>query len=449
MRFSVVTSFPELFGPFFETSLLGRAVASGRVAVRCVDPRDFAGDRHRTTDDTPYGGGPGMVMKPEPLVAAVEEAAAWGAAGGAKSSRNIVLSPAGAPLTQHLARQLAGEDHVILVCGRYEGIDQRVVDEIGAEEVSLGDFVMTGGEVAAMAAIDAASRYVPGVLGEPSSTAEESFSEGLLEYPHYTRPQSFRGREVPEVLRSGNHARIRRWRRAKALTRTAERRPDLLASQPLSAEDRELLGSSAPASLAARTYVILAHYPVFDRAGQVVTASIKNLDIHDIARSAATFGVGGAIAVTPITAQRDKVDHIVGAWDDQARREGGGDDHRIGALSRVWAEASLEDALTRVAERHGSAPLVAVTSAERGSGGAPGHPATEAPPLTSASGLHAACVTSPRPLAVVFGTGFGLAGRVIERADFRIGAISGIPRFNHLAVRSAVAIVLDRLFGLR
>jgi tRNA (guanine37-N1)-methyltransferase len=441
MRFSVITIFPELFDSFLETSLLGKATRAGLLAVERFDPRVHTLDRHRSVDDAPYGGGPGMVMKPEPLTLAIEEAVARGRQAGARRARRVLLTPAGEPLTQAVVAELAREDHVVLLCGRYEGVDERVAEEAIDDEISLGDFVMTGGELAAMAIIDAVSRYVPGVLGEAASTAEESFSEPLLEYPQYTRPQVFRGREVPEVLRSGDHERIRRWRRAQALARTAARRPDLLAARALSLEDHELLGEAAPAAWAARSFVILAHHPVHDRMGEIVTTSVTNLDIHDIARSAATYGLAGYLPVTPIAAQRDKIRHILAAWEGQAAREGAADDHRTAALGLVQPEESIEAALAVIEARCGRRPRVVVTSADRRS------PAGA--PLVGFDALRAANLARPEPLALVFGTGFGLADEVLRAADVRLAPISGIPEFNHLAVRSAAAIVLDRLFGLR
>lgn len=226
MQVEVVTLFPEMFESFLAGSLLGRARAAGLVDVHFSDPRTFTTDRHRTVDAAPYGGGVGMVMKVEPIVLAVEAAVA--ARGPA---HRILLAPTGTPLTQSRVRGLALLPRLLLVCGRYEGIDERVRELCIDEEISLGDFVLTGGEVAAMAVIDAVSRYVPGVLGDATSTDDESFSAGLLEYPHYTRPPDYRGLAVPEVLIGGHHEKIRAWRREQAEQRTAERRPDLLAAR--------------------------------------------------------------------------------------------------------------------------------------------------------------------------------------------------------------------------
>jgi tRNA (guanine37-N1)-methyltransferase len=221
VRVDVLTIFPGIFeGPLRE-SLLGRAVASGLVDVHIHDIRDFAPDRHRQVDDEPFGGGPGMVMKPEPVFAAVESL-------GEGERRTILLSPAGRRLDQGLVRELSAAPWLVLVCGRYEGIDERVVEGLPAEEVSIGDFVLSGGEVPALVVLEAVTRLVPGVVGAGESLVRESFEEGVLDHPHYTRPREFRGMAVPDVLVSGNHAAIERWRTQAALDKTRRNRPDLL-----------------------------------------------------------------------------------------------------------------------------------------------------------------------------------------------------------------------------
>ena len=221
MRVDVLTLFPGMFVGPFDESILKRARESGTLELRLVDIRQFSTDRHRTVDDVPYGGGPGMVLRGEPLFAAVESVRQPG-------SRVVLLSPQGRLLTQRLARELARKSHLILVCGHYEGVDERVREGIVDDEISIGDYVLTGGELPAMVLVDAVTRLLPTVLGAAASLDEESHSGGLLEYPQYTRPPSVRGLEVPAVLRSGDHQRIRRWRLEQSLARTARRRPELI-----------------------------------------------------------------------------------------------------------------------------------------------------------------------------------------------------------------------------
>lgn len=233
LRYAIVTLFPELFDAL-SVGLLGKARADGIIDIGLISPRDFTTDKHRSVDDTPYGGGSGMVLRPGPMVAAIEHA------DPDRVARRILLSPQGRPFTQPDALRLVREDTIVLVCGRYEGFDERIRAEVD-EEVSLGDFVLLGGEVAALAIIEATARLVPGVIGNEASTEEESHRHGLLEYPQYTRPWEFRGRSVPEILRSGHHGEIARWRRKEALRRTRARRPDLLARSTLDPLDRKLL----------------------------------------------------------------------------------------------------------------------------------------------------------------------------------------------------------------
>lgn len=236
MRFDVLTLFPDLFSPFLRESVLGRAVARGAVQVRLTHIRDFARGIHRVTDDRPYGGGSGMVMKPGPVYRALQSVARVEG-----RSSVVLLSPQGQPFTQSVARALCQLDQLILVCGRYEGIDERIRLTSIDLELSIGDYVLSGGELAAMVVVDAVSRLVPGVLGSASSNVEESFEEGLLEYPHYTRPRIFLDREVPSVLLSGDHEKVRLWRRTESLRRTIERRPDLIEKAALGEEDRAIL----------------------------------------------------------------------------------------------------------------------------------------------------------------------------------------------------------------
>ncbi len=234
MRIDVVTIFPELIESFASTSLIGKAARDGLVRIAAHNLRDFSDDAHRSVDDSPFGGGAGMVMKPEPLFRVIEER---------DCPRPVIyVAPSGRPFTQAVANELAALDGFTLICGRFEGIDERVREHLVDDELSIGDYVLAGGEVAASVVIEAVARLVPGVLGNASSVEDESFSDGLLEYPHYTRPASFRGWEVPPVLRSGNHERVRRWRKAQSLLKTATVRPDLLAARGgLNEADRRLL----------------------------------------------------------------------------------------------------------------------------------------------------------------------------------------------------------------
>jgi tRNA (guanine37-N1)-methyltransferase len=598
VRFTVVTILPELIEPALGAGVVGRAREAGIITVDTVNPRDFTRDRHKTVDDTPYGGGPGMVMKAEPLLAAiakacepraipprptpsddvsvdvlgqphdplakVEDALAKvesiiggieGGAGPLTSARRlhevsssvaeaeatikeiesalgrevpeadlsppdrqpdrqrkrpetaeqtfesidghvavdklgnvrrgslgpaddvprveapppeahaaaaeemphliaapesatsslapavapppkphrILLSPSGAPLTQARVRELAKHDHLVLVCGRYEGVDQRVIDLAIDEELSIGDYVLSGGELGALVIIDAVARFVPGVLGEPTSADDESFSAGLLEYPQYTRPQELthgsKALAVPPVLQTGNHAAIAAWRKQRAMERTAQRRPDLWKQFRATKADDKLL-----APLRARTHVALVHHPVVDRTGAVVTTAVTNFDIHDIARSSMTYGLAGYHLVTPVTSQREKAEHIASMWMADTQGE-----HRAAALRLIRTAAAVEDVIAALTEEHGRAPVVVATSAR-----AESFPAAA---RRTSSELIAEATLDPAPLLILLGTGWGLADSLIPSVSRVLAPIEGASPWNHLSVRSAAAVILDRLFG--
>ena len=238
MRIDIVTLFPEMFEAVFGASIIGRAVKKGILEIHCTNFRDFAEGKHRQVDDSPFGGGSGMVLKPEPLFAAVRHVENET---NIKNRRVIITEPSGAPFTQAKAKEFAKYDQLIIICGHYEGYDARIVQHLADEAVSVGDYVLTGGEIPAMTITDATARMLPGVLGAPDSPCTDSFYDGLLGYPQYTRPREFEGMSVPTVLLNGNHAEIARWRREQSLKITKENRPDLLEKVNLSAEDRKFL----------------------------------------------------------------------------------------------------------------------------------------------------------------------------------------------------------------
>jgi tRNA (guanine37-N1)-methyltransferase len=242
MQFEVFTLLPDVFPPYLESSILQRARQRGLIDVRIHNIRDYTHDRHHTTDDTPYGGGGGMVMKPEPVFEAVESVL------GFESDQTqpapvpiILLTPQGRVFTQRIAEELSHQERIFLLCGRYEGVDERIREHLVTDEISVGDYVLTGGELPALLLIDAVSRLIPGVLGDPTGAEDDSHSMGLLEYPHYTRPPEFRGWKVPEVLLSGDHAKLEKWRREQALQRTLRKRPDMIAKAELSEKDRKFI----------------------------------------------------------------------------------------------------------------------------------------------------------------------------------------------------------------
>jgi len=238
MRFDILTLFPEMFTGPLTSSILKKARERGLIGINLVNIRDYSTNKHHTVDDTPYGGGAGMVMGPEALTNAIENVVSQY---GSASHRVLLMCPQGRPFSQAMAMDLAGEKNLLLVCGHYEGIDERVRETMVTDEISIGDYVLTGGELPAAVVVDAVARLLPGVLGEAASTEEESFQSSLLEYPHYTRPREYRGQSVPEVLLSGHHEEIRKWRRRHSLLRTLARRPELLREAEFTREDKAIL----------------------------------------------------------------------------------------------------------------------------------------------------------------------------------------------------------------
>jgi tRNA (guanine37-N1)-methyltransferase len=420
LKFTVITIFPHMLDSALGHSILKKAQEKGLIEVEQVDLRAYTHDRHHVTDDSPYGGGQGMVMKPEPLAAAIEAARQKNA-----QARVILLAPQGRVFNQSAAARLANEKEVVLICGRYEGIDERVKAFVD-EELSIGDYTLSGGEPAANVVIDAVARLIPGVLGNENSPAEDSFSDGLLEYPQYTRPEDFRGMKVPEILLSGDHEKIKQWRREQSVARTREHRPDLMANSDFKISEK------APAAQAA-VYVALLHYPVYDKNHQVVTTAVTNMDIHDISRSGRTYGVKRFYVVTPVKALQKLALKIIAHWET-----GYGSEYNVTrkqALEITRIADSLDDAIIDIERESGEKPAIVVTSAR---------------PManrTSFTALRDMLNKKTRPFLIIFGTGWGLTETIISQSDYVLEAIEGYTDYNHLSVRSAAAIILDRLMG--
>jgi len=442
MHFSLVTLFPEFFDSPLGCGLVQRAREAGVVAFSFHNPRDFATDPHRTVDDRPYGGGPGMVLMPGPLAAALESIGhrpvGQPLSEGPHPGRLIYLSPRGKRLTQNLARELAREERITLVCGRYEGLDSRIEESYAGEAVSVGDVVLNGGEAAALCLVEAVGRLLPGFMGHEQSGEEESFSGGLLEYPHYTRPETFAGLTVPDVLRSGDHGAIHRYRREKRLEATLAHRPDLLATAPLAPEDKAFLKTLPLLRPGRNLHVALVHYPVLDKQKKAAAVSVANLDIHDIARCSCTYGLGGCYFLTPVDDQQALLQSILKHWTTGKGAEKNPD--RRQALSRVKGLSLIDDAVREIQASTGMAPLVAATSALVPKTGKKKRTMPEEMPFGELRER-----LYHQPVLLLFGTGHGLAPEALEQAHACLPPIRWHGEYNHLSVRSAVAIMLDRL----
>ena len=430
VRFHIVSLFPEFFESPLSCGLMRKGRETGLVEFDFINPREFTTDAHRTVDDRPYGGGPGMVMLPEPLSKALE--------GIESPGRMIMLSPRGRPLDQKLVKDLSAEEDLTLICGRYEGIDERITELFPIEEVSAGDFVLNGGEAAALCIMESVSRLVPGFMGHQDSAEEESFGRGLLEYPHYTRPEEFRGLGVPEILLSGDHGRVADWRHRRRLAETWDRRPELLGVAGLSQGDLKYLrrlssgaeNENIRSGLGRNLHVALLHHPVLNKQGETSSVSLTNLDIHDIARVSRSYGLGGYHIVTPLADQRELAERLIGHWTEGRGSRAIPD--RAEALGLVDVCESLDEAIAEVADATGEDPYLAATTAK-------GLGTVTAPDLRR--------VLDRRPVLLILGTASGLAPEVLEKADGIVRPVRFVSGYNHLSVRSAAAILVDRLLG--
>ena len=417
MKITVITAFPELMRNYLASSVLGRGIAAGKLEAEVVDIRDFSEGSYRQIDDYCYGSG-GMMLMAEPLAKAVESVS------GGATPYVVYPSPQGVRLHQELVEDLARKEHLVIVCGHYEGVDERFTEKYVDMEISLGDFVLTGGEMPAMAIVDAVSRLIPGVVGSESSVEEDSFYSGMLDTPHYTRPAQWRGERVPEVLLSGDAKAIERWRRRQSVERTLDRRPDIAGR------------AGIIPWLSGGAYVMEVHYPVLDKRGEKSSTAITGMDLHDIARACRTYGIKKYLLVTPIAQQREMAKRIAGHW-----TSGWGADYnpdRREAFSTLKIFASVQKAIAWAEEKEKKPVFKIATTAKRHAGAQ--HWLT----------LKREILRRDHSPLIIFGTGWGLHDEVMETADAVMTPIcGGKDGWNHLSVRSAVSITLDRFFGWR
>jgi tRNA (guanine37-N1)-methyltransferase len=425
MKFYILTIFPEYFSSPLKVGLLGKAIERGLIEVEVLNLRDFAQDKHRTVDDEPFGGGEGMVFKPEPLYQAIQKVKEKD-----PDTHVIYLSPQGKLFNQKVAESLAKHKSILFICGRYEGIDERIRAHFVDEEVSIGDYVVFGGEVASLVVIEAISRLIPGVVGRKDSVDKESFTSGLLKYPCYTRPREFLGYKVPEVLVSGDHAEIERFRRQSSLKITLERRPELLHSANLSQEDYAFLKSLLEKQ---RVYLFLLHYPVKNKEGETIASAITSLDLHDLSRLGRTYGLKGVFVIQPLSDQREIAERICRHW-----TEGFGAKYnptRKEAIKLVKLFETLDSAIAEVERECGEKPLLIATDAS--------------PKRSYITVEKLRELLWEKPIALILGTAWGLCDEVFDQCDYFLEPIWGrLDAYNHLSVRSAGSILIDRILGI-
>ncbi len=431
MHYHIVSLFPEWFKSPLNTALFAKAEQEGIVQVSHINPRDFTDDKHNKVDDRPYGGGPGMVLMPQPILDAV------------KSIKNcgqiIALTPSGEPFTQELAAELSKEDDLTLICGRYEGFDERIYSLLPIRKISVGDAIFNGGEVAALAIIEATARLQDGYMGKNESGNDESFSQGLLEYPHFTRPEIFYDLPVPKVLSSGNHAQIDEWRKQNSLEMTYRYRSDLLEEAELSDSDRKYVNSLPSTRNGRNIHLALLHYPVLLKSKVAGTSSITNLDIHDIARIACTYGLASFNVITPLEDQLDLLKTLVNHWTIGQGADSNPD--RAKALRLVRASKSLEETIQSIINNTGQKPYVLGTSAkaELDKKGREYRKAISFKTVKS--------IVKEQSTLILLGTSHGLAPEILHSCDALLAPIRWGGNYNHLPVRAACAIILDRLLG--
>ncbi len=422
MHFNIVSIFPEFFQSPLDCGLMAKAKERGLISFSFYNPRDYALDKHRSVDDKPYGGGAGMVMALDPLIRTLGDVQ--------EKSKTVLFSPQGEIFNQQKARNYSDFDSLTLVCGRFEGIDARFCEIVDADVLSVGDFVLNGGESACLCFLEAISRLIPGFTGCKDSVEEESFAHGLLEYPHYTRPSTFQGHEVPEILLSGNHAAIDTWRRQQALLATLQKRPQMLEKAELTSSDHQFLRRQYRKRYARNLYVALLHYPVLNKNKQITSVSLTNLDIHDIARLCSTYSLAQYYLIVPVKDQQFLGQRLIEHWQTGYGKEV--NPARSQALKKVKIVDELGDAVDAIENRTGKIPYIFATSAQY------------------ASSLHESEVRDilhENPVLLLLGTGSGLAREVITQSDGVIRPIRYWEDYNHLSVRSAAAILVDRILG--
>ncbi len=399
--------------------MIGRAVRKGLIRVDVVDLRDFGAGNYRQVDDYSFGGGGGMVLLPEVLEKALSSVE------DEKGTAYVVCpSPQGDLLSQEIVETIAARDHVVIICGHYEGLDERFIEKRVDREISMGDFVLTGGEIPAMALIDAMSRLVPGVIGKESAVVEDSFYRGMLDHPHYTRPSEWEEIPAPDVLLSGHAAEIDTWRRNEAARRTLARRPELIGR----ANIRPYLPKGV--------YAALVHSPVLDRKGEKTTSAVTGLDLSDIGRSCRTYGLDRFLVTTPLASQREIVKTMAAHWTEGAGGEVNPD--RKEAFRTIKIFASLDGATEWVIRKEKEPPLIIGTTARPREGGFHWIEAKRR------------ILREKKPVIFLFGTGSGLHEEVLGRCHIVLQPLSGgFGDYNHLSVRTAAGVVLDRFFGWR
>ncbi|MGZ6251198.1 MAG: tRNA (guanosine(37)-N1)-methyltransferase TrmD [Candidatus Chromulinivorax sp.] len=428
MNISVLTLFPDLYKPFFDASLIKHAQEKGIITCKTYNFLSYVPPKVRI-DDTTFGHNAGMLLKPDVVQAAVEDAERHHG-----KAYKIILSPQGKVLTQprlqELYKRIENHQHVMLIASRYEGLDDRVESYYADELISVGNFVVMGGDIPAMLLMEGLLRYVPGVVGKEESVQCDSFSGAFLDYPEYTRPIVWQGMHVPEIVRSGNHAAIDTWRQEQAAMRTVKKHFNWMRSQPLNQGELKLIRKYIPSH-----YVALMHNDIDLKEGRVGYTSVTSIDVHDIARSSTTYGIKTYFIVTAVVDQQKLVEKMLSFWvDEQIGGQYNGNRHQ--AVRSVALKPELDDVIAAIEAQEGCKPIIIGTSARN---------SDIANMITYFD--QDVVWQQNRPVLFLFGTGSGMSSKLLDRCDYMLPPLQGFSDFNHLSVRSAVAIILDKWLG--
>lgn len=450
MNISILTLFPELYSEFLKASIIGKAQEKNKINAELVNFIDFCRVRRSSEDgslerslgkprervDAPtFGPGPGMLIRPEVVESAItQQEQKFG------SAFKIFFSPHGQKLDQNLFKKLSSklseQKHIMLLASRYEGMDARVEEYYADEVISLGDFVLMGGDLPAMCFLEGFLRLIPGIVGNSQSVEHDSFSGPLVDHPEYTEPLEFKGMQVPEVIRSGNHALIKDFREKEAIKRTLNGHFDWLRSSPLTKEIKAKVKEYIP-----KHYSVLMHGDILLKDKTVGTSSVTSLDIHDIARSSMTYGIEKYYIVTPLKDQQTIVQTLLDFWNIGHGIEY--NIHRHNAIKMVRLQNNLDEVIASIENEQGQKPLLIATSAKY-------HPSTGSGRTDSQYITYfdqSKVWESKRPVLFIFGTGHGLADYILDRCDFILEPLNGFSNFNHLSVRSAAAVIFDKWLG--
>lgn len=429
MNINTVSTFPRIIKEATKYGIVSNAVKNKLININHFSLINDLNQSERI-DDEQYGIEPGMILSYEKSYRLFKKIKTLN-----PNTKFIFTSPKGTKLTNDLAISLSNEKNITIVCGRYEGYDQRIIDEYCDLEVSIGDYVLTGGELAACVLIDSVARMIKGVVGNENSVKSDSLMESMLKGPVYTRPKIYRGKKVPNILLSGNHANIKKHIRETSLVTTLSKREDLLENAKISLEESNKLKSIKKAIINKNIYIALVHYPIENIKGEIIKTSLTNLDIQDIARSANTYGINKYFITHPVKEQRMLAEKVIKYWSNEKVRKN--DSTKHSSIDKIILKNSLNSAIREIKAKHGTKPITIATDARMVHN------------MTSYSTLRNRILNIDKPVLIIFGTGWGLTKSTLESADYILKPVSGYYEYNHLSVRSAVAIILDRLLGCK